>query len=259
MLKLNFSVMSKIGHKYTKEFKNSVVMLFNENKDLKATVKKVREQYPNIGFHIVRAWIDPVYRKKIITRSNKANKKWQEKNPEKYKKLYYSVNTRYRTLMKTDPRFKKQRYQKTKEWRLNNIEYVREYDRKRRALNKEQIKNKIKHRKETDIAFKILENTRVYVYQQLKKAHKGITNKKTLKTQALLGCTRNELAEYLRKQYKPGMTDQNYGKEWHIDHIIPCSSFDLTKEEEIKKCFHYTNLQPLWKEENLKKSNKILS
>jgi hypothetical protein len=45
---------------------------------------------------------------------------------------------------------------------------------------------------------------------------------------------------------------------WHIDHIKPCSSFDLSKEEEQLACFHYTNLQPLWWHENLKKSNKII-
>jgi hypothetical protein len=52
------------------------------------------------------------------------------------------------------------------------------------------------------------------------------------------------------------MNWNNYGvKGRHIDHIKPVSKFDLTKEEEIKKCFHYTNLQPLWWDENLKKSN----
>jgi len=59
------------------------------------------------------------------------------------------------------------------------------------------------------------------------------------------------------KQFKPGMTWDNYGYYgWHIDHKVPCSNFDLSKPEEQYKCFHYTNLQPLWAEENLIKGGK---
>lgn len=55
------------------------------------------------------------------------------------------------------------------------------------------------------------------------------------------------------------MTWDNWNfKGWHIDHIIPCSSFNLNNLEEQKKCFHYTNLQPLWWWENLSKSNKVI-
>lgn len=63
--------------------------------------------------------------------------------------------------------------------------------------------------------------------------------------------------QYLTKKFKKGMTLENYG-QWHVDHIIPCASFDLTKKSEQKKCFHYTNLQPLWAIENLMKGDKIL-
>jgi hypothetical protein len=51
------------------------------------------------------------------------------------------------------------------------------------------------------------------------------------------------------------MNWENQG-EWHIDHILPCASFDLTKEEEQRKCFHYTNLQPLWAKDNMIKGSK---
>lgn len=73
----------------------------------------------------------------------------------------------------------------------------------------------------------------------------------------LTGCSIEELRNYLEMKFQKGMNWENQG-EWHIDHIMPCSSFDLTKEEEQKKCFHYTNLQPLWKTENLKKGNKLM-
>jgi len=83
-------------------------------------------------------------------------------------------------------------------------------------------------------------------------------NKKSNSTMNLVGCSLQELKKHLEKQFKQGMTWKNhslYG--WHIDHIKPCASFDLSNPEEQKKCFHYTNLQPLWAIDNIKKSNKI--
>lgn len=69
-----------------------------------------------------------------------------------------------------------------------------------------------------------------------------------------IGCTKDELIKYLESKFTEGMTWENQGK-WHIDHIIPLSS--ATSEEEMYKLCHYTNLQPLWAIDNIKKSNKI--
>ena len=80
---------------------------------------------------------------------------------------------------------------------------------------------------------------------------------KSQKTLNLLGCDIPFLWEYLEKKFKPGMSKENYG-EWHIDHIIPCAKFDLSDPKQQEKCFHYTNLQPLWARENLQKGSKIL-
>ena len=60
---------------------------------------------------------------------------------------------------------------------------------------------------------------------------------------------------YMEKRLRPGMTKKNYGK-WQVDHIRPCATFDLSISEEQMRCFHYTNLQPLWAEDNKKKSAK---
>lgn len=80
---------------------------------------------------------------------------------------------------------------------------------------------------------------------------------KAQKTRILVGCTVEKLKNYLEEGFKKGMSWLNYGKNgWHIDHIKPCASFDLTKQEEQKKCFHYTNLQPLWASDNLSKGSK---
>jgi hypothetical protein len=79
---------------------------------------------------------------------------------------------------------------------------------------------------------------------------------KSSKTFDMVGCLSTELKEYLEKQFKEGMSWDNYGiYGWHIDHIIPLSSAK-TEEELIKLC-HYTNLQPLWAKDNLSKGSKI--
>jgi hypothetical protein len=81
---------------------------------------------------------------------------------------------------------------------------------------------------------------------------------KFYKSLELIGCSALDLRKYLEQKFKSGMTWSNYGLQgWEVDHIIPCDSFDLTKIEEQKKCFHYTNLQPLWVGENRRKSCKI--
>ncbi len=71
-----------------------------------------------------------------------------------------------------------------------------------------------------------------------------------------LGCTIPELKIYLEKQFKEGMVWENRGK-WHIDHIIPLSSFDLTKREQFLIACNYKNLQPLWAKENMSKRNRV--
>lgn len=72
----------------------------------------------------------------------------------------------------------------------------------------------------------------------------------------LVGCSVTDLKKHLEKQFQPGMSWDNWGNDgWHIDHIRPCSSFDLTDPAEQVKCFHYTNMQPLWATDNLKKGS----
>jgi hypothetical protein len=115
-------------------------------------------------------------------------------------------------------------------------QYIKEYNRKQRLLNK---------------SYKVRDN----ISRRIRSAiNNGYKSKKTLE---LLGCSIEELKKYLEKQFREGMSWKNYGLYgWHIDHIIPCSSFDLTNIDQQKICFHYTNLQPLWAKDNLSKGNK---
>jgi hypothetical protein len=81
-------------------------------------------------------------------------------------------------------------------------------------------------------------------------------NSKAKSTIELLGCTIYDFKIYLKNKFLDKMTFENYG-EWHIDHIIPCSLFDLKINEAQFKCFHYSNMQPMWGTENIMKQNKF--
>ena len=121
-----------------------------------------------------------------------------------------------------------------------------------RASQCKKCRHKYKmHRLNTVPELRITENLR----RRTRAVLEGINKSKN--TLMLLGCDMKFLRKYIEGLFKDGMSWENYG-EWQIDHIIPCSKFDLTKESEQQKCFHYTNLQPLWKEDNLSKGNKII-
>jgi hypothetical protein len=113
----------------------------------------------------------------------------------------------------------------------------------------------LKFRRKTDINFKLTNNLRSRIYNALK------GNNKSKHTMELIGCSIENLKIHLKNQFTKGMSWKNHGngchgrgmKEWHVDHIIPCTFFDLSKPEEQQKCFNYKNLQPLWALENIKK------
>lgn len=72
-------------------------------------------------------------------------------------------------------------------------------------------------------------------------------------TRVLIGCPVHQLQEHLEKQFTPEMNWDNYGSYWHVDHIRPCASFDLSRRKEQHRCFHFSNLQPLEGRENVRK------
>jgi len=108
-----------------------------------------------------------------------------------------------------------------------------------------------KKRKLIDPIFKLVKTLR----SRLNSALNRRNIKKGFSTMELTGCELPFLKGYLEAKFVEGMTWENHGS-WHLDHIKPCCSFDLTTEEEQKRCFHYTNLQPLWAGDNLSKGGK---
>lgn len=109
-----------------------------------------------------------------------------------------------------------------------------------------------KERLQSDPLFRMIHNMKTNLRRAIKH------NKKSNSTAKLTGCTMDDLRNHIASQFKTGMTWDNYG-EWEIDHIRPCSSFDFSKPEEQKACFHFTNLQPLWKADNRRKSDNYQS
>ena len=108
-----------------------------------------------------------------------------------------------------------------------------------------------KEKLSTNIDYRIIHNLRERLRVALQNNSKGT------KTKDMLGCSIEEFKQYLESKFTKGMDWSNYGRKgWHIDHIRPCISFDMSDPEQPKQCFHYTNLQPLWWEDNLKKYSK---
>ena len=174
--------------------------------------------------------------KKAIAQSKKAYEKIK-KDPEKlkeYKEYHKEYNKKYGKEYRATEEYKARRRKTAREWYRKNAKRIYQQRRKRPY---ERLASVIRSR----------------IYDTLKHGYKSA------KTEELIGITIKELKVYIEKQFNSGMTWDNYGfYGWHIDHIIPLSSFDLTKAEEQKKAFHYTNLQPLWAKENMHKGSKIL-
>ena len=153
-----------------------------------------------------------------------------------YDKSFQSQN-HYRVKRDKSPEAKKYR----KQYVAKNIDWWRKYEKEYRSS-----------RRQEDMFFKIKSNLSSRLSDLIKNRGEG------QRTVELLGCDKDTFLQHLESQFIEGMTWENYGlKGWHVDHIIPISSYDLTNEDEVKKACHYTNLQPLWWQDNLEKGDKI--
>ena len=171
----------------------------------------------------------------------KQRKEWHENNKERdlaTKKAYRENN-------------KEKCREMSKRWEENNKERRAATAKAYREAHRDEHNKKYNEKRQNDDMLRMTTNLRNRVYKTVKKGHKSAS------TMELTGCGIEELKEHLASKFTEGMTFENYG-EWHIDHILPCTSFNLLLPEEQRKCFHYTNLQPLWAIDNIKKGAKIL-
>ena len=125
-----------------------------------------------------------------------------------------------------------------------------------RETNKEKVRLQERMRdgkkRQTNINYKLSKGLRTRLWSAIK------DNQKTGSAVKDLGCSIDELKSYLEFKFLPDMSWDNYGQYgWHIDHIKPLSSFDLTDRKQLLEACHYTNIQPLWAKDNLSKSDKI--
>lgn len=141
-----------------------------------------------------------------------------------------------------------------KKWKQNNPEKVKAFQKK---MRKERIENG-----KTSLYYKSNINHRLSVLLR-SRLHAVLKGKnKSASTLTLLGCTPEQLKQHLEDQFTEGMSWDNYGqgkRKWEMDHIVPIKYFDLSDSFQQQLCFHHSNLQPLWWEDNKRKSGKITS
>jgi len=125
--------------------------------------------------------------------------------------------------------------------RQKEIEKFKEYDKKYKAANKYKIRDYNKKRWKCNIQHRIKSILRVRLHTLLKGDNKFKSAYK------LIGCDIIEFRHYMESKFLPEMNWDNHGNVWELDHILPCSKFDLTLLEEQQKCFHFSNYQPLFK------------
>ena len=195
------------------------------------------------------------YLKQYRLKNKQKRKEYLLHNKEKIKKQYkqYYLNNKEK-IIKCKKKYylinKEKIIKYKKKYYLNNIKKMKKYYKLYSQKNRKKLNQYRANKAKNDPIFKLIQNQRRRIRHALKEI------KKTKSTLKLLGCSATELWNHLEKQFKPKMTRKNYGK-WHVDHIRPCASFDLTNPKQQQICFHYTNLQPLWAIDNIKKGVKL--
>ena len=181
---------------------------------------------------------------KIIKHCQQCNSKLSLKTGNSTSKKYCNSTCRNKYEYNNNP--------KIKEWKkcnfIKNKDKIYERNRNWNKNNRDKVNNYVKQKKKYDILYKLRcsyrARTAIFLSQRNYKKTSSITK--------MLGCSPDELKLHIEKQFTKGMSWDNWNLEgWHIDHIIPLAS--ATTEKEVYKLCHYSNLQPLWALDNLKK------
>ena len=157
------------------------------------------------------------------------------------------INKEYQTINKDKIKIQ------SRDYYLINRDRIKEYQLKNREKINTRMNEYFKKRKDEDINFRLACNLRKRVLN----AFKAQNVRKTNKTFHLLGCSHSFLRLWIESQLYGDMTIENYGSVWQLDHCLPIASFNLLDENDMKKCFSWVNLRPMYSTENNSKGSKI--
>jgi len=200
------------------------------------------------------------YRNKNREKVNQSSKNWRNNNPEDYKKTiekYLEKNpnmsaTERTKIYRQDINYREKEKKRLRDNYKNNVETLREKNKKYYHKNKKLLKEKNnewkKNKRKTDGFYRMKLNLRHRLRNYL------FGESKSKRTYDIVGLDKLGFKSYVESKFTEGMAWENYGK-WHLDHIIPlCQAKD---NNDALLLNHYTNLQPLWAEDNLRKNRKI--
>lgn len=165
-------------------------------------------------------------------------KEYREKNKDKIKQYALTNKDRLKSYHK----------EYSKKWEANNKEKRQKQNKINSKIWREKNKNYInEYRKNNPPTLSLNRRISTLLSTRINELLKKVNSRKGSSSLQLLGCTIEFFKKYIESKFTKGMTWENRGKYgWHLDHIKPCSSFDLLDIEQQKMCFHYTNYQPLW-------------
>lgn len=210
-------------------------------------------------------------------RFSAATARWRAKNPEAHRAYHQKWRLAKRALLqgrRSTEYSRKKAAERARTWRKKNQEHANACARERRCQKREhclRVQAKWAAANPDRIAatrrrgyLKRRKNPSRWLAGTLRiRMLSALRRKGALRSGSFLsvvGCGPRELRAHLEALFQPGMTWENHGLHgWHIDHIQPCASFDLTDPAQQRACFHYTNLQPLWATDNLRKKDKWLT
>jgi hypothetical protein len=213
------------------------------------TPERFAEKMANDKERLVRYTTEnaEVIRIKQAEKYEKNKEYYKAKSLENYRKNKERISKKQKEYQKKNAEHFKRKHN---EYRAANRERARRWNRKYAQANRQKLNDKLRERRRNDPLMRLKDAIRGSV-----RAYLGSKKTRRSATFEIVGCTPDFLRSHLEKQFEPGMTWENYGSHWHVDHRIPLASG--TTPEEVMGLSHWTNLQPLEALENLLKSDKM--